>query len=123
MDRHVGQPQAAARGPASHARIDIVAVHRREMWGQGRQELAVAAAHVERRAALRREIRQDPAVEVVVVAPWMPGVQPRHPTRELAARERPRPFPQSHDQHSAEPHQRTPHHDGNGEGVGRVRRQ
>lgn len=71
-----------ARAPSgarlSHAGVDVDAVDVVEVLSQPGEERAATAPHVERLVAPRRQSRDDPGMERVVVAPRVPGVQSAH---------------------------------------------
>jgi hypothetical protein len=96
VDRHVAESGTPRACLLTHPGIAIGANYVLEGWREDRQELSTPAADVQNSPALGRQVRHDPAVEMVIVAPRVPVIQSTHRLRCSASGHRPCQPPQRH---------------------------
>ena len=58
-----------------HLRIRVDTVHVPKVLSERPEELPAAAANIQRPVATARQVVQDPAVEEVIVTPWMSRIE------------------------------------------------
>ncbi|WP_375503803.1 hypothetical protein [uncultured Jatrophihabitans sp.] len=76
--------------------VEVGADHPVDVRGEAGEEFSSPAADIEGGLARLRQIRDDPVVEVIVVIPRMPRVEPSHHLRNGSPGDVVRPPPQRH---------------------------
>jgi hypothetical protein len=97
-DRYVGQSGATPCRLIPHGGVGVVADDPLHVWRETGEQFAMATANVQNCTARLREVRDDPAVEVVVVTPRMTRVDLLHPSCEDSSTEGGRPPPHHHEE-------------------------